>query len=302
VIKNITLPIASLLLTAIPSHADFQAGLDAYNHGDYATAVQEWQPAAESGNGNAEFDMGLLFSSGHGVSQDYTKAADWYRKAAEQGVVAADYNLAVLYANGQGVKQDKAEAAKWFTKAAEAGITQAATALGDLYSSDEGLPKDYVQAEKWYQIAADKGFPDAQFGLGLVYDLQESYPMAIEWYTKAAEAGYAPAMTNLGLLYYNAQGEKRDLVQAYAWLARGQKGGDTRAAELLDITAKKLSKKETRRAQDLVDAWQPSIKPPKPALDPEKLFLQPQAASSAQTPVAPTSATPIPAAEVEGAH
>jgi hypothetical protein len=302
VTKYIAFPLAWLLLTAIPSHADFQAGLDAYNHGDYAAAAREWQPAAESGNANAEFDMGLLFSSGHGVTQDYAKAADWYRKAAEQGVVAAEYNLAVLYSNGQGVKQDKAEAAKWFTKVAEAGITQAATALGDLYSSDEGLPKDYVQAEKWYQIAADKGFPDAQFGLGLVYDLQESYPMAIEWYTKAADAGYAPAMTNLGLLYYNAQGEKRDLVQAYAWLARGQKGGDTRAAELLDITAKKLSKKETRRAQNLVDAWQPSIKPPQPALDPDKLFLQPQTASPAQTPVSVTPATTIPAAEAEGAH
>ena len=33
--------------------ANFQKGLDAYNRGDYATALREWKPLAEQGN--AEF-------------------------------------------------------------------------------------------------------------------------------------------------------------------------------------------------------------------------------------------------------
>jgi TPR repeat protein len=279
-------------LLVIPAQADFQAGLAAYNQHDYAAAVNEWRPVAERGDANAEFNMGLLYSCGEGVPLDYAQAAEWYQKSAEQGVPAAEYNLAILYAKGQGVKQDKAEAAKWFTKAAAAGITQAATALGDLYSSGDGIPKDFGQAQKWYGIAAEKGVPAAQFGLGLVHDLQQDYATAIDWYNKAAGAGYAPAMTNLGVLYYNAQGEKRDLVQAYAWLARAKKGGDPRAAELLDTTAERMSKKDVGRAQKLVDQWQPSIQPQE-AFDPQKLFLHPQAAPATERSATPTPVTAV---------
>ncbi len=266
-------------LCGAPARADFQAGLDAYHQRDYATAAQEWRPIAERGDANAEFNLGLLYASGEGVPRDYTQAADWYRKAAEQGVPAAEYNLGILYTQGQGIQRNRAEAARWFKKAADAGIPEAAAALGDLYSSGDGLPKDLAQAGKWYGVAAEKGIPSAQFGLGLLDDLQQDYPAAIDWYRKAAEAGYAPAMTNLGVLYYNAQGEARDLIEAYAWLERAKEHGDARAAELLKSTAERMSKKDISRAQQLADEWEPSGQQ-RQALDPKTLFLQPQAAPS----------------------
>src|SRR5689334_20768694 len=84
--------------------ADFQAGLDAYNRGDYATALREWQPLADKGEAHSQYNLGLLYARALGVPRDYAKAAEWYRKAAEQGVPAAEYNLGVIYANGQGVQ------------------------------------------------------------------------------------------------------------------------------------------------------------------------------------------------------
>jgi len=47
------------------------------------------------------------------------------RKAAEQGDAEAQYNLGVRYANGEGVPEDYKEAVKWFRKAAEQGFAAA---------------------------------------------------------------------------------------------------------------------------------------------------------------------------------
>ena len=37
-----------------------------------------------------------------GVPQNYAEALKWYRLAADQGDADAQYNLGVMYANGQG--------------------------------------------------------------------------------------------------------------------------------------------------------------------------------------------------------
>ena len=41
--------------------------------------------SAEQGYADAQFNLGLAYYRGEGVSQDYTQAVSWYRKAAEQG-------------------------------------------------------------------------------------------------------------------------------------------------------------------------------------------------------------------------
>ena len=96
----------------------FNAGVDAYKRGDYATAVREWRPLAEQGNANAQTNLGFMYKEGRGVPQDYAKAVKWYRKAAEQGHATAQYNLGFMYGKGQGVPQDDAQAHMWFDLAA----------------------------------------------------------------------------------------------------------------------------------------------------------------------------------------
>jgi hypothetical protein len=49
-IATICLTIAVLLGSAgVSWSADFQRGKDAYQRGDYATALREWEPLAEQG-------------------------------------------------------------------------------------------------------------------------------------------------------------------------------------------------------------------------------------------------------------
>ena len=57
----------SLFLGASSYSADFNKGLDAYNDGDYATALKEWKPLAEEGNADAQYNLGVMYKNGWGV-------------------------------------------------------------------------------------------------------------------------------------------------------------------------------------------------------------------------------------------
>ena len=99
--------------------ADFQKGLTAYESGDYATALREWEPLAEQGNVPLQFILGLMYRKGQGVPQDPKSAVRWYKLAAEQGFANAQFDLGVMYSKGQGVPQNYKTAVKWYRLAAE---------------------------------------------------------------------------------------------------------------------------------------------------------------------------------------
>ena len=94
--------------------SSYQEGMDAYERGDYDTALKEWRPLAERGNEAAQANLGFMYAKGQGVPQDDQEAVRWSRLAAEQGDAVAQCNLGVMYNKGQGVPQDYQEAARWF--------------------------------------------------------------------------------------------------------------------------------------------------------------------------------------------
>ena len=65
--------------------ADFDKGLDAYDRGDYATALREFKPLAEQGDAYAQYNLGVMYHEGKGVIQDYVRAHMWWNIAASQG-------------------------------------------------------------------------------------------------------------------------------------------------------------------------------------------------------------------------
>ena len=107
----------------------------------------------------------------------------WYRKAAEQGFAAAQFNLGVSYGTGQGVTQDDKEAMKWFRKAAEHGVAGAQSKLGLMYV----ITQDYIQAYKWFTLASSQGDEDAAKVRDLVVgemsseQIVEAQRLASEW-------------------------------------------------------------------------------------------------------------------------
>ena len=75
-----------------------------------------------------------MYDKGQGVPQDYKTAVKWYRLAAEQGDADAQYNLGVMYDKGRGVPQDYKTAVKWYRLAAEQGFAPAENVLKEIKS------------------------------------------------------------------------------------------------------------------------------------------------------------------------
>jgi len=89
----------------------------AYDRADYKTALNIWIPAAESGDAEAQANVGEIFERGLGATPNYQAALIWYAKAAEQGNKRAQFNLGTLYEQGVGVKKDAVTAMNWYRKA-----------------------------------------------------------------------------------------------------------------------------------------------------------------------------------------
>lgn len=98
--------------------ASLEAGVAAFERGDYFRAVEQWRPLAARGDPKAQTALGLAYYHGQGVPQDYGEAAALYRQAAEQGYPYAQGLLGYLYFIGQGVYQDYMEAHFWLNLAA----------------------------------------------------------------------------------------------------------------------------------------------------------------------------------------
>ena len=62
---------------------NFEAGADAFASEDYAKAMEEWQKAADAGDAEALYNLGLVHGNGRGVEQDFNTAYGFFAKAAE---------------------------------------------------------------------------------------------------------------------------------------------------------------------------------------------------------------------------
>ena len=126
---SLRFPIAlmlSIVFLGVPAWADYQAGLDSYKGGDYATALREWRPLANQGNVMAQSLLGAMYYEGKGVLQNYIQAGLWLHAAAIQGNAGAQYYLGVMYHNGHGAPQDFVQAHMWYNLAEANGHNDAA--------------------------------------------------------------------------------------------------------------------------------------------------------------------------------
>jgi TPR repeat protein len=106
----------------------------------------------------ADYAKGLQYERGDDVPVNYATAMNWYRKAADSGYAQAELSLGIMYMSGRGVPKDPKQAADWFRRAAEHGLPEAQVQLaGDTLSgiaTADGKP-DKVEALKWLLIGSD---------------------------------------------------------------------------------------------------------------------------------------------------
>jgi hypothetical protein len=105
--------LGALFIGAAASAADLKRGGEAYERGDYKTALTEFKTLAGQGDAVAQFHLCDMYLHGKGVAPDFGQAADWCDKAAEAGVPEAQVALAGLKMLGLGTKRNYQDGYFW---------------------------------------------------------------------------------------------------------------------------------------------------------------------------------------------
>jgi TPR repeat protein len=71
------------------------------------------QRAADYGDDDAAFQLGMAYETGYYLRQNCSRAAHWVKVAAEAGNPAAAYNLGLRYRDGDGLPADHSAAEHW---------------------------------------------------------------------------------------------------------------------------------------------------------------------------------------------
>ncbi len=230
---NMRVPVMLLLLVALP----FSAAI--------AAPPMKWESlmllktAAEKGDAEAQYLLGLQYQAGDGIEKSPVEAAKWLRQAATQGHVGAQGALGAMQA-ASGNADEAAEAAKWLQAAAEQGRTDAMVALAALHQREGTAVFDQAEALRRYAQAADAGHAGAARTLAEIYSQGRGVPRDIsgglQWYRKAAELGDTEAKFILGRIEAVTKAVRENPEKALAWWrAEAEKGdiGATLALELL---------------------------------------------------------------------
>lgn len=185
--------------------------------------------AAERGDVNAQYQMGVHYYNAEGAERNYPEAVRWYRKAAENGHAQAQVNLAHCYECGKGLNTDLQQAFYWNKKAAEQGNAPAQFNVAIAYRKGVAVKQNLTQAVYWYRKAAEQGLKEAQYNLGNCFYKASYYKQAVSWYKLAAEQQCDRAEGALGFCYENGIGVEPDYEQAFYWYEKAASQGNSEA-------------------------------------------------------------------------
>ena len=129
-------------------------------------AFKCWTKAAELGDAEAQYIVGLDYLVGVGVQQDLKAAHSWFLKSALQGNKNAQYRVGSMF---EEVLMNNDEAFKWYYKASQQGHRDAQFNLAHCYAKGKGVKKDVNQAFIWYKKSAEQGEPFAMMALANCY-------------------------------------------------------------------------------------------------------------------------------------
>jgi len=112
--------LAAVLNNALAS--DLEDAVEAMRAGDFAEAYCIMRPLAESGDADAQYNIGWMYLNGYGLRVNDSLALEWWKQASEQGHSDASFSIGMLYSLGEGeVSKDSDEAIDYYLIAADDG-------------------------------------------------------------------------------------------------------------------------------------------------------------------------------------
>ena len=197
-------------------------------------AFDYFKNAADQGDANGIYNLGMCYLRGLGIPKNDQKAFDCFRSAAAKEHPAAINNIGLFFREGRVVARDLEMSAKWFEKSASYdnayGLLNFALAL----QNGEGVAQDEARAARLLAKAADGGSVEAIDAYGVALwkgrGVKKDPEAAVRQFLRAAEADYPPAMENLSTCYRYGTGVKANERESLEWkrrasAARGRMGG-----------------------------------------------------------------------------
>ena len=128
-----------------------EASVPALTETKQVRSLSDLRKLADSGDADAQWQLGVRYHNGEQVPHDDTRAMLWFLRAAEQGQVTAQATLGAYYWAGRGVPQDLTKAYFWSALAFAQGDENSRSRLEGLASQ---MTKTQVgtarqQAEIW---------------------------------------------------------------------------------------------------------------------------------------------------------
>lgn len=222
-----------LLAVAIGLPISMAHAEDAKSPPSYSEALVK---QAESGDVQAQANLGLVYQAGIGITPDYQQAKTWLLKAAAKNNENAQMGLWILYKEGQGVAASDTEAFKWLLATAQHGNPTFQGMVGISYANGQGVMQNDREAEKWLSLAATQKDPVAQYYLADFYlknKRSSKYGDSLQLLTEASDKGYPPAFTDLAIMYAQGMGVSRDNAKAMQLMQKAAALGDEEAQAML---------------------------------------------------------------------
>jgi TPR repeat protein len=236
IIALMLMPAALPALAQDDAQALNEAGKAALTRGDVTTAARIFQQLTDADDPNGMNNLGLLYYTGQGVSQDRALAFTLYKRSADHPDMVkpqASYHTGIAYLLGDVVPRDASAAITYLTRAAEMDFAPAEYELGQLYLSEPGIT-DPAQALEYFKSAAIHDYPAAAYEAGRMLAIGQGAAADLPWalihLDIAAQAGIADAYFLLGVLAeweYRAGGPMDVAVE---WYAKAEAAGIEEAA------------------------------------------------------------------------
>ena len=194
---------------------DYAAAFKSYQDGDVVGARPGLRKAAAAGHAKAQVLLAEILDR----SEFDEEAVALYRKAAEQGDADGMFGLGVLTAAGEGVaKKDLLEGRRWIRKAAEMGHKQAIGVMAQAYLKGElGLSEadlNSAEALRWIELAAQQDYLPAVDALAQAYRSGGPYGLAADGKLAAQYLAQANRLRGIDPAKTKKKGKKIQVVPA----------------------------------------------------------------------------------------
>lgn len=161
----------------------------------YEKAIPLLQKAANMGEPEAAYNLGVCYQFGNGIEKNDSLATHWYLISANKGWLDGQYKMSYAYLRGVGVPKDESKAFQYALLCAEQGDVECIFNVINSYTDGLGTAKDSLKVLEWAIRLAKMETPENLTISGQI----------------------TSARLNLAHMFMNGKGVEKDLLRSYMW-------------------------------------------------------------------------------------